>query len=111
MTDIDTMEAGAEMDAMVQKLVMGWKLHNIQWHPSSFIADAWEVVEKMRAMGWHAVLRGDSDLWTAIFDDGRRPLEAVANSAPLAVCRAALSIEDRNTNTAAPAGVDGERIG
>jgi hypothetical protein len=121
---IDAMPAGREMDALVAERVMGWvrhpdsmyrhwcerqpdgtlrfldqcePLHTVRpWHPSTDIAAAWEVVEK---------LRGESFPWE--FSLGWRHIEPFVSfgrtanqkdeigfshgeTAPLAICRAAL---------------------
>lgn len=77
---IRAMSAGREMDALVAEYVMGWKHVNVigltygeftihpdngvfiahatqyrvivPWMPSTDIAAAWQVVEKMRTDGW-----------------------------------------------------------
>lgn len=86
MTDVDSMPAGREMDAMVAERVMGWKLNMggrvVRPDGSSFkgpvedrwldpnphyqqyslapystdIAAAWKVVEKMLELDFHCVL-------------------------------------------------------
>lgn len=121
MTDINTMESGAEMDHRIVRDVLGyliygdsypgpgfWIDHPVRkqfkmidpkdkpdpwleyFSPSTRIADAWEVVEKMRAGGWHAHIEGNSDNWRALFDDGHFEKWSDADAAPLAICRAAL---------------------
>lgn len=132
---IDTMPAGRELDALVAEKVMGWyrvgtmwcqgansyaapaedlEIENPPktkpWSPSTDIAAAWEVVEKIKAVdlrsktgidfpdecmtvawdrstkewaaGFHAIDGYDAG-WVA----GTR---ATADTAPLAICRAAL---------------------
>lgn len=80
MTDIDKVEAGPELDALVAEKVMGWKLHIeergphmgeiapdgklhlwiegrvskwnvLHWKPSRDIAAAWEVIEQLQSKG------------------------------------------------------------
>jgi hypothetical protein len=110
---IDAMPAGREMDALVAERVMGWvrhpdsmyrhwcerqpdgtlrfldqcePLHTVRpWHPSTDIAAAWEVVEKLVSeqglhLWWHNVWLVDFALSGA----------QRAETAPLAICRAAL---------------------
>lgn len=57
--------------------------------PSSDIADAWEVVEKMRNPGFRLNKEGD---WGCTFGGDHR-FCAFADTAPLAICRAALLAE------------------
>jgi hypothetical protein len=80
-----------------------------EWSPSERIEDAWEVVERMRALGFTFNLRspgiitvGDGyykcDRWYAVFQSGAQEAAAVydkegeanADAAPLAICLAAL---------------------
>lgn len=67
------------------------------WSPSTDIAAAWEVVEKMRAAKWffHCDLDDGPDLvmfYRTVGDYGKEPDSAAveAKSMPLAICRAAL---------------------
>jgi hypothetical protein len=114
--EIDKLEAGLELDALVAEKVMRWRVHPRntahwmlrndddidyllkgqvgQWRPSINIAAAWEVVEKL----------ADDDLWLTLNSDWygklfvacfRRKAELVGTSlhwttAPVAICRAAL---------------------
>jgi hypothetical protein len=61
---------------------------------SADIELAWQVVEKMLALGWYFDLR-NYGTWTAIFDrDSGSPDDHATDdgdSAPLAICRAALA--------------------
>lgn len=108
------MEAGPEMDRLVAEKVMGWfpvedqALAYSQWHqaekvgagyslpghhnafePSTDIAHAWAVVERMRSfghrsnefVGFCACLENDC---------GGAMTDLMLNLAPLAICRAAL---------------------
>lgn len=94
--NIDAMEAGREMDALVARQVMGWPEQDCHpgalawagWSPSTDIDSAWDVVEKMiekHRVDLHG-LRGGKDwrCWVAGFDHADAP------TAPLAICRAAL---------------------
>lgn len=105
------MEAGRELDALIEERVMGlpgahiggWDdprelpdgrvLPGLNPRPfSSDIAAAWEVVERMESQGYrfciwtHAV-----ECWPA---DGSSPARA-EGQAPLAICLAALKAVDR----------------
>lgn len=71
---------------------------NSLWRPSVNIAHAWELMEKVRNDGWHVVVvtcdgcePGSDGPWAV--DIVRRNQGAIAvhaNTAPLAICRAAL---------------------
>jgi hypothetical protein len=72
----------------------GADFHFIQpYRYSTDIAAAWQIVEKMRADGYNGGLRWTSDGYEVI---AAKPLDhesftqAVADTAPLAICRAAL---------------------
>jgi O-glycosyl hydrolase len=104
--EILNMPAGREMDELVATRVMGWDVHphathyirndgkNVyfvicgEFEPSSDIAAAWQVVEKMtdgetpNDCEIHTTVRG----WRCDFYRG----SATAETAPLAICRAAL---------------------
>jgi len=79
--DIDNLEAGRELDALVAEKVMGWKRgegiggdpiwltdvtdwipyindHPLAWNPSASISAAWTVLEKFRRDGkeWELVI-------------------------------------------------------
>ncbi len=111
-TPIYAMPAGGEMDCLIAEKVMGWWLEAHMcnppipvaymnpkdrawyrkaedWAPSTNIAHAWEVVErmivlgKMFSMGSHG---HDNEDWSAIFGS----IGGYADTAPLAICRAAL---------------------
>lgn len=105
MTNYADMPAGPEMDRLVAEKVMGWISagspywykdgYNVQsvyeWQPSARIDNAWQVVEKMEERG--SPLRmmfksiHDKGYW-ARFGDG--PQNFYGDTAPLAICRAAL---------------------
>jgi len=101
------MKAGRELDALVAEKVMGWTLSGRVWiderghlqtieptsfgsfEPSSDIAAAWEVVEKMRARGLIVDLTLGAGAYCRI--GGFRPFaEERGATAPLAICLAAL---------------------
>lgn len=106
--EILKMEAGRELDALVAKDVMGWhKLDgnwkdNIwekadghikgDWHPSEDISAAWEVVTKIRSMGWGVDISWFHEfIYCALHKpDSVIIKQANAETAPLAICRAAL---------------------
>jgi hypothetical protein len=133
--DIDNLQAGRELDALVAEKVMGWDVlrydngtiviverddkdgifcnqidaddtinHAIWWSPSTRINDTWRVVNKFcndweweigygevtgqEAMGWYAMLiplDTEKDNWLV----ENWPF-AYGDTAPLAICRAAL---------------------
>ncbi len=105
------MQAGREMDVLIAEKVMGWKRfdHVIQsgWFPpglepmaniygheiprySTDIAAAWEVVEKTRLLDTYTL--GEHDGKWAVLSLTYSDLEpfALADTAPLAICLAAL---------------------
>lgn len=125
--DVDEHLANRCMDAWVAEAVMGWEkccistlpekldyTHwktdtldgmwyvqaSLDWSPSTQIADAWLVVEKLAPLGqllldgtlsgdWHCEVVGDT--------------QAEAETAPLAICRAALRVcLDRGTEGGEP---------
>lgn len=112
-TDIDAMQPGPELDALVAEKVMGWepidKLNDgslateyrkecrRSWHPSTSIEAAWEVVAKWPQDKFMFTLHRSGDMtWTAMFlrYGEPKPLprswEARAKIAPEAICKAAL---------------------
>jgi hypothetical protein len=133
-THVDEHEARRCMDAWVAEAVMGWRRETITManelievligpegiryynqfpHYSINIADAWEVVEKMRKKG--AAFGIDarwSQICTVYFcvplekDDLRRDSGYgnwkyegnAANNYPLAICRAALKAENKSSS-------------
>jgi hypothetical protein len=114
------MKAGRELDALIAEQVMGWTKRSIpdeivgpewywcseagpkqlvsSWRPSTEIHWAWMVVERLR--GQHCCTKLYSDhgyVWECTlikeFDDphaGEQPLFGQAETAPLAICLAAL---------------------
>jgi hypothetical protein len=109
---------GEEMDKAVAELVMGWHrsrdnmdLNDVwrnehgeyarngylspsimgDWSPTTNIADAWEVVEKI-PLPFCLTQSAIKDGWCAEFlpDDSNETINCVANTAQLAICRAAL---------------------
>ena len=115
---IEEMEAGPEMDALVAEQVMGWHWgeaedgvatwthtdSGIAWavaeptfSPSTNIADAWQVVEKLIGLGYWISLSHNGNQHAACWDfrlcdratESKREI-AIEATAPLAICRAAL---------------------
>lgn len=124
--EIDNLEAGPELDTLIAERVMGWVVgpeeyvhgHNMHvgsferswvgskcdgrtwlvggFKPSTDIAAAWQVVEKLKGnpgddlKDWHwnpeIVWLDDNRGWAVVFNEQ----EASAPTAPLAICRAAL---------------------
>jgi hypothetical protein len=107
LTDIDTIPAGQEVDALIAEKVFGGPGKNVQWYwwrnstPSldvdppiyagpafsTDIAAAWRVVEKMKECHWFLLTDRIDTKWYAAFSDKAKSIES---SAPLAICRAAL---------------------
>jgi len=139
-----TPEQHRKLDALVAEKVMGWVLVNYhdpdakpdyedaanndgwvwdgrggdaeahQWHPSTDIAEAWEVVEKMKELfplvvlrdgGWRCALTIGSEFSVPMVDENlrayahRRPHVAVHGcpTAPIAICLAALKSKGVDT--------------
>jgi hypothetical protein len=128
------MEAGRELDAAIAVRVMGWEMPDSRyldgtpappivydetgrarggpgegWSPSTKIAQAWEVVEKMDKRGfWLRLVTpfDDGSLYHAGFTplgvtgwNGRPDHEAAADTAPLAICKAALKAVSQTADT------------
>lgn len=123
--DIDDMPAGCEMDARVAEKVMGWTHNGMWWslpgetvetsrvgqppEYSTDIAAAWDVAEKLKHMTaedeWFEMgfnRKGDlKGLWWVSFTfhveyEGDAPrTTASGNTAPLAICRLALKVVER----------------
>lgn len=108
---IDDMPAGPEMDRLVAEKVMGWHARGFDgkrhdwydghdfirgwsyWNPSTNIAHAWEVVvERMRDHSrFFNVCQRLEVCWCEVVDYEGMPLDRTkAETAPLAICRAAL---------------------
>lgn len=109
----DEMGAGPEMDRLIAEKVMGWKEYHCEggytdtsgyiritdkwasdensFHPSTNIANAWEVVEEIVAdrqdSAFELFFRGKDGWGVATTDNVRW---ALGDTAPLAICRAAL---------------------
>lgn len=103
--EILAMPAGREMDEMIARKVINRKIGIRAYdrrlpHYSTDIAAAWEVAEKLGSF-WidHTVsdLGIDVEFFTSL-DHSKERLVATADTAPLAICRAALLavMEDEN---------------
>lgn len=116
--EILNMPAGREMDALIAERVMGWEIHPHKTHyihndgktgyfvpcgefqPSEDIAAAWQVVERMRYKNFYSqhtdlTLASENEEWWSWTFIDHNPLagyseKATAETAPLAICRAAL---------------------
>lgn len=109
MTDYEGMKP-SEINAMVAERVMGWRrcdngdwlnglirVRGLSWFPSTSIADAWEVVERMFEGGACVAIgqRDDGSCGVSFYrraDDDR--LGEGNGKAPLAICIAALRAHD-----------------
>lgn len=106
----DTLKAGRELDVLIAEKIMGWPADDWRRIPSysTSISDAWLVVEKMteRAFTGFAITVSRSEHFvgaTAVFMPvtragsetelryGEQPVQARADTAPLAICKAALA--------------------
>jgi len=107
-------EAGPELDRLVAEQVMRWRLdedwrewfdaqgHSQGWQedfrPSTDIAAAWEVVIKLvskysfNLASYMDVLDTTRIQWLADFGSATKIYRALASTAPLAICRAALLV-------------------
>lgn len=118
--DIDAMQAGRELDALVAERVMGCHvISGFDWysHPTAFcacdnhdheqacshivgilahystdISAAWQVVEHVNKMGdWSVWQLGNGNWRACILFDQCIMGDGTGETAPLAICRAALS--------------------
>ena len=102
MTDFDDMAAGDDLDRLIWAQVMGRQPEDFpigsgysnddHWAPSIDMADAWEVVEHLRALGWTVWVGCDfGAAWaTQVKRKTNLHERTVADTAPLVICRAAL---------------------
>lgn len=101
---------GRELSRLVAEQVMGWhqefdglnerwvevdgeRVEYIDtWMPTELIMFAFQVVEKMRELGYGVVIQDSCARlpWYVEFDDGHRDGEAKDESLPRALCLAAL---------------------
>ena len=100
------MKAGRELDALIAEKVMGFRKHHAHGylrnapgeepHYSTNIADAWEVVERLVSTpgpnGDHHSVQVDysGDAVVVIDENEDWQVSAIADTAPLAICLAAL---------------------
>jgi hypothetical protein len=108
------MKAGRELDALIAEKVMGWEYRDnfyswgelvtpAHWikdngwttdktpNYSESIADAWLVVEKLRGLGTVDLMDDDGKRWISlIIPKFKAHVRAQAETAPLAICKAAL---------------------
>lgn len=107
------MDPGRELNTLVAKKVMGWKVHsrdiaqymlatddessyqpvaNVrEWNPSECIADAWVVVEKLARCQYGVGVQTIEGRYTALIAlNGRTLGMASADTAPHAICLAAI---------------------
>lgn len=118
MAEIDILEAGREMDALMAERVMGWVRYGDHWvttghepnalgctyrwaamtfAPSTDIAAAWEVVEKLQDHGMAMSLVFGVYTWECKFGDAGDVFgEARHPDASLAICHAALEAMGAN---------------
>ena len=113
--DVNSMPAGPELDALVAEKVMGyvratdimvgtyWRRQEDEasfvFHPSSDIADAWRVVEKMKPVwGKFRLSYGPNIVVNGKLKDGWElepawcsPICGYGETAPMAICRAAIN--------------------
>ena len=100
--DVDSLEAGPKLDALIAEKVMGgklglrgmgvsWDTVGYGWSPSTSIAAAWEVAEKFgHDYNWEMNNSEKAGGFLfAIFKDAT-VYEGIAPTASLAICRAAL---------------------
>lgn len=118
MLDIDALTAGPELDRLIGEKVMGWACKDAYgcdglvwfdasgselidygptaygWSPSTNIAHAWEVVERVRLQDYGSLelwWDAGAEWWCALFRfKSETPEMLTADTAPLAICRAAL---------------------
>ncbi len=95
------MKAGRELDALIAekvfgKICPGFEFDYVGPHYSTQIADAWLVVEKMWDLGGFrvAIIAVDDGQYECDFDDMRATFTLQADTAPLAICLAALKAAD-----------------
>ena len=95
------MQAGRELDALVAEKVMGWtaikgdlgsmpdgRIYVEVPYYSTAIAAAWGVVEKCKYEVWIRCLHGSCEV--RVVDCGHEITRVDADTAPLAICLAAL---------------------
>ncbi len=92
-TTMSNLPPGPELDALVAEKVMGWTELMIRGGGvpaySTSIADAWTVVEKFSDFDWKLESHGEGHTFT-IYKDATHYC-GDADTAPLAICYAALN--------------------
>lgn len=105
--EIEAMQAGPEMNDLIATDVMGWAIgdrgaHYIgndgknlyyvirgEFEPSEDIAAAWRVIEADTEAHWE-ISKGKSNYQAVFVSMHSNPVITRAETAPLAICRAAL---------------------
>ncbi len=103
-----TMPPGVDIDRLVAKFVMGWDWQGnrakiakppvdgweqtcwFEFKPSTRIADAWMVVERIKSWEPNIDYIAERPGWVVFFDQMTGDWSAHADTAPLAICRAVL---------------------
>lgn len=82
---------GGDYGQLHEKLPDG-RYHQVKWSPSTSIADAFLVVEKMKERDFYFSAEWDCNDWAVNFaDDNDSYCEIDSKSLPMAICLAALS--------------------
>lgn len=116
--EIYKLEAGAELDAIVARNVMGWERHvrdtifwvdaaaannvgclNVRgelgkWSPSTDIAAAWEVVAKLRADDWLVVVKEMPEAASFIIPGSRSEYDAPCPDRPFGKGMCCCEVQD-----------------
>lgn len=87
--EIMSMKPGRELDILVQEEVLQEERDRC-FHPSINMGDAWRVVEHIQKEGWTFFVKGDSDGWFANFTKSNIYYLEKGDTAPHAICIAAL---------------------
>lgn len=116
MSEVKELKAGRELDALIAEKVMGWHREFVtdpssnysfwnyvdadgrgmytpeEWEPSTSISAAWEVVEKLQTLGIKCWMKNYIAIpgWHCVVIGGDFEFEEAADTAPLAICLAAL---------------------
>lgn len=99
--------AGPELDRLIAEKAIGWRWNEHQnWYegsgggtgrvrtsfaPSQNISDAWEVVEALKAAEWTFEMVSEVRWYVHLGHDEHHDARGEAETAPLAICRAALA--------------------
>ena len=118
---IRAMKPGPELDAAIAEKVMGWPAYDYgfdvvftlpdgnvkrleNWEPSTSIFNAFEVVEAMRKNGERflslSITDDDIEQWKCLYYDGMQRAYAFGETAPHAICLAALLAVEKETHDA-----------